>query len=657
MSVSQSARGQTSVSADVYRNKLMGMWVGELIGNYAGRPREGYVQRGGLNYDVDWDSAVAIDTWDGDDDTCFELLYADVLAANADPTPAQIGQEWRDHILPNTFYIANRQARYLMERSFIPPQTGSINNNMHWYAIDSQITTESIGAMTPGMRQRASDLTGRFASVSNEGFPVHAAQFYAAMYAAGATESNVEALVDLGLEVVPHTSRTYQIIDDVRTWFQQDRQDGTLDWRATQTKIYDKYGGGSQSNGRYYNWIESSVNTAMTTMALLYGGGDFKKTVEIGVQGGFDSDCNPATAAGLVGMIKGYSNLPADLIAACGQNYQASGWLVNMNRTRTISAIADELQQAAEAQLLQCGGSISGSGAGKTYWLPGDTVSPPLEKPDPAGPAGLVGQFLAMGGAVTTSASVEWHDANNDRRNLDAIIDGIKDVTYNGRQPYSTDDGENAAPAGGDYYQLNFSQPVVFNKVIFYEGDYVWSKINTDPLQQEPRGGFFTTLTVEVRRDGVFREAGHLQLSEPLDANKFYQIIEMTFDPAYGDAVRICGSAGGTGQFTTILELEAYGAITRLGDCNLDGEVSLGDLGILSANWNKAGVMNWYNGDFSGDGKVDLGDLGIMAGNWGWHLPSGAPNAPIPEPASAVLLTLGGVAILRRRQRLIRNHW
>jgi len=642
------ATAEQTISADLCRDKLQGMWLGQLMGNYAGRPREGWIQRGGLDYTVDWLSATGGTLWDGDDDTCFELLYSDVLNASADPNSAQVGLEWVDHISPNSFYIANLQARWLMDQGVTPPETGGQGRNMHWYAIDSQITTESLGAVSAGMRQRAAELVGEFAAVSNSGFPVHAAQFYGAMYAAAFFEPNVENLVTTGLAVVPTTSRTHQVIDDVLTWYRLDKADGTLNWRDTQAMVYDKYYG-TVSKGRGYNWVESTVNTGMTTLAVLYGQGDFTSTVEIGVQAGFDADCNPATAGGLIGLVQGYSGLPSDLAGSCATNYEASSWLRNMDRTRTVGEIVDSLQSAAEGQILLCGGSISGSGSSRTYHLVDDVVASPAEKPDPTGPKGLVGIIQAMGGTVSVSASVESHDPNRDQYNLDAIIDGITDVGYNGYRAYSTYDGTNAQPAGGDFYQLNFDRKTQLRKVIFYEGEYAWGYINGFPSSDAAKGGFFTDLIVEVGSGGTWTAVSNLQFSEALDRCEFYQAIELTFDPADGDAVRIRGTAGGTDEFTTILELEAYGAIYQPGDANLDGVVGTGDLALMASSWLAAG-KTWGDGDFNGDGLVGTGDLALMASNWPWSAPAPAPPAPLPEPTVALVLAAWLIPLSRKRR-------
>jgi hypothetical protein len=51
------------------------------------------------------------------------------------------------------------------------------------------------------------------------------------------------------------------------------------------------------------------------------------------------------------------------------------------------------------------------------------------------------------------------------------------------------------------------------------------------------------------------------------------------------------------------------------GDANLDGAVSIADLGILAANWQQNG-RGWWQGDFNYDGVVSIADLGILAANW-----------------------------------------
>ena len=45
-------------------------------------------------------------------------------------------------------------------------------------------------------------------------------------------------------------------------------------------------------------------------MGLLYGEGDFYKTIDVSTRCGKDSDCNPASAGGILGVMLGYSGIP-----------------------------------------------------------------------------------------------------------------------------------------------------------------------------------------------------------------------------------------------------------------------------------------------------------------------------------------------------------
>jgi hypothetical protein len=619
-------RAERTITADAYFDKLHGMWLGQLIGNMTGRPTEGVYAGSQPNpaSSVPW---VLLTEWPADDDTDLEYLAQHILLTHGlEPTGAQLREEWIVHVPWWTVYIANRQARYLMEAGLVPPQTGSYRHNVCWNTIDAQITTESLGAVSPGRRQWAITHVGSFARISNDGFPVHAAQFYAAMYAAAAFESDVPTLIELGLAAIPENSRTAAVIRDVRAWHAQDLLDGELDWRATRQLLYDHYQG-AEAFGRYIYWIESTINVGATTLALLYGNGDFEPTVQIAVLAGWDSDCNPATAGGLLGLVCGHNGLPAELTSQCGDVYRNDSRPdlpvpgVPLPQYDSIVAICTRWQSLAEQAITAEGGWISDEGGQRVYHVPDDDpVTPEPELPDPNAAAGLVGDLRASGAEVTVSASVEAQDPANDRYNLAAVADGITDPRYDGHCPYWTRDGDPNQPAGGDFYQLSFPCMVRVDQVVFYEGDLWPARYNDNPFTAPRDGGFFLNLAVEVQRNGQWLSAPVLSQSEPLDRYVPYQIITFDLLPQWCDAVRIRGDAGGDQQFTTILELEAYGFVGQpglKGDLNGDGRVDFGDINpfVLVLSDIDAFVAQYPEvdpyavADINDDGCVDFGDI------------------------------------------------
>jgi hypothetical protein len=612
--VSATLASAETISRSQVIDKLEGMWLGQIVANMAGRPTEGSYSGSVPNpaESVDWVLRDPNSYWPGDDDTDIEYIALDTFETyGMNPTPQQLADQWLDHITSSGIYISNRQTWFLMGDGFLPPETGSRSFNMHWYSIDSQITTEIIGAIYPGLIQQAIDTTYTFASISNEGFPVHAAQFYAAMYANAYFESDIRTLIDNALGCIPQTSRSSKVVRDVIAWYDNDMADDVPDWRATRGLLYDYYGSGPYAKGRYYNWIESTVNLGATVMCLLYGDGDYKQTVQIGILAGWDCDCNPATAGGIIGVINGRSGLPQDLFGedVCSNSYY-NGYRPNLLKWDTVGNIANRAADLAEINISNNGGEISAGAGDPVYSIPGgsDVIAQP-ELPEPAGPQGLVGEALANQIAVTPSAA-RYNSSSSDMYNINTIVDGVTDNSYNGMRPYYS-----YSVSGEHWFSLTFSEPVIIDEVRFYEGDYKWDGINTYIQDNIGLGGYFEDIRVEILVDGQFVSPENVNQSEPLVRTKMYQTISFDFEPVVTEGFRIIGTAGGRSQYTTILELEAEGGLYRVfGDFNRDLKIDYQDLVMLAANWQS----NSEEVDYDGNGFIDHLDLYEFADNWSW---------------------------------------
>ncbi len=83
------------------------------------------------------------------------------------------------------------------------------------------------------------------------------------------------------------------------------------------------------------------------------------------------------------------------------------------------------------------------------------------------------------------------------------------------------------------------------------------------------------------------------------------------------------------------------------GDLNGDGFVGLDDLDIILIHWNQNVTPgDLLLGDVTGDGYVGLSDLDEVLNNWNTGTP---PTSVVPEPETVALLTLGGLAMMKRR--------
>jgi secreted trypsin-like serine protease len=111
----------------------------------------------------------------------------------------------------------------------------------------------------------------------------------------------------------------------------------------------------------------------------------------------------------------------------------------------------------------------------------------------------------------------------------------------------------------------------------------------------------------------------------------------------YGD---ICGATRVSSYLSWISSYTTY-LVPVVGDANRDMRVDGGDLAIMGGHWSMSVADGRTDADFNWDGIVDGGDLAILGGNWDY----GVGSAPLPEPATVVLMAVGLALGLGRRPR------
>ena len=65
-------------------------------------------------------------------------------------------------------------------------------------------------------------------------------------------------------------------------------------------------------------WFMAPANVAFVVIGLIYGEGDFKKSMTYAIGCGDDTDCTGATCGAILGIIKGASGLPQDWVEHIG---------------------------------------------------------------------------------------------------------------------------------------------------------------------------------------------------------------------------------------------------------------------------------------------------------------------------------------------------
>ncbi len=129
------------------------------------------------------------------------------------------------------------------------------------------------------------------------------------MYSLAFVSNDVNYVVRESLKTIPQQSTFYQCIADVIKWHDQYPNDWKRTWFEIQRKWSDEVG--CSGRGVCPFNIDAKLNSAYIVLGLLYGQGDYTKTMQISTRAGQDSDCNPSSAGGILGTMLGYDKIPA----------------------------------------------------------------------------------------------------------------------------------------------------------------------------------------------------------------------------------------------------------------------------------------------------------------------------------------------------------
>src|SRR5690606_34229788 len=312
-----------------------------------------------------------------DDDTDFEWVYIYHMQKTGQiriPYP-EIAQLWRERINRN-IWSANRYARHLMDIGIEPPLTGYAPINP-WasFNLSGQFLSETFALLAPGMPQTASKIGLHYTQVSIGQESAHATQAFCSMIAVALIEDDIRKIIQWGIAALDEKSIIRDIARDVVDWQRQYPNE----WRKTWELIHEKY--------KQDTWIESyngyGLNAAAVVAALLYGNGDFAKTIEYAFNFGWDADCNAATAGTILGAMKGYKWI------------MSQGWQIvdrytnttreNMPMDETVTSFADRLIDLFEIVNENNGGKRIRTKDGLFYHIPTEESAPVVSLGDTEG--------------------------------------------------------------------------------------------------------------------------------------------------------------------------------------------------------------------------------------------------------------------------------
>ena len=283
------------LNRDKYRDKVLACWIGKNIGGTVGGPFEGTTEMQDVtgfttkqgeplpNDDLDLQIAWLM---------TLERVGARCLDANA------LADTWMTIISPhwNEYGIAHKN----LKMGLLPPLSGELDNKLWRNSNGAWIRSEIWACLAPGFPNIAAKYAVMDASVDHGlGEGTLGAIFTAALESMAFVESDVRKIIESALSFIPKESMLYKSVRLVI-----DEYDKGTDYRETREKVV--------ALNSELGLFQAPGNIAFSVIGLLYGEGDFKKSIIYTVNCGDDTDCTAGTVGALLGIIGGTEGIPSD---------------------------------------------------------------------------------------------------------------------------------------------------------------------------------------------------------------------------------------------------------------------------------------------------------------------------------------------------------
>lgn len=306
-------RKEMVISVDQLADKIKGGWAAKTIGCTYGGPVE-FLHNGTMIQDytpIIWNKDRVkhyYDTFPGlYDDIYVNIIFVNVFERLGLDAPADsFAISFANAGFP--LWHANQVAKYNIKQGIMPPMSGHWLNNPHADDIDYQIEADFAGLMSPGMPNSASAISDKVGHIFTYGDGWYGGVYVGALYSMAFVTDDVLVTVEEALNTIPEQSDFYKCTKDVIDWYHKYPDDWKQTWFECQRKWSSEVG---CPDGVFLPFdIDAKLNSAYVTIGLLYGKKDFYQTIDIAARCGQDSDCNAATAAGVLGVLLGYENIP-----------------------------------------------------------------------------------------------------------------------------------------------------------------------------------------------------------------------------------------------------------------------------------------------------------------------------------------------------------
>ena len=246
-----------------------------------------------------------------DDDMNYPMLNLKVVESyGLNFTTENIGTTWLELMPIMSTFTAERNAYYNLLSGYFPPETATKRNPYREW-IGAQIRADLWGWLSPGNPKRAVELGWRDGRLSHVRNGLYGELFFAAVISNSFTSDTPKDALQKAILFIPEKSRFADAIH-----FAMGLEKKTDNWEIALDLLQEKYG--------HYHWVHTINNAALVTASLIFGNGDYEKSICNVVMGGWDTDSNGATVGSIVGTMLGAENLPKKWIEPINNQIRSS---------------------------------------------------------------------------------------------------------------------------------------------------------------------------------------------------------------------------------------------------------------------------------------------------------------------------------------------
>ena len=342
------------------RDKIHACWIGKNIGGTIGGP---YEWRQDI-LDVKGFSSEKGEPLPNDDlDLQLIWLCAMEEIGPYHLTARELAEYWIAYLPPHWNEYGTGKAN--LKGGLLPPLCGEYKNEKWRHSNGAWIRSEIWACLAPGCPEIARRYAFEDACIDHGmGEGTVAEQFTATMESLAFFRSDLRGILNDALAAIPEDSRVAKSVK-----FVMDSYDAGMDWKDVRNGLVEQ--------NADLGVFQAPSNVGYVVLGLLYGEGDFKKSLLTAVNCGDDTDCTGATVGAFLGILYGTEGIPQDWAEYIGDKIITISVDRSYRRVRSLTS-CDVLTE----RVLRMIPSVLTANNRYSEWTEGESVLTP-EDPTP----------------------------------------------------------------------------------------------------------------------------------------------------------------------------------------------------------------------------------------------------------------------------------